>query len=128
MDTNLYALLGLSPGASRVEIKRAYHAQMRRFHPDSGDERADGDHAGRLNEAYGILSDPGRRAAYDRMLKARIEQAGGHLPARRSAAKSPRPVRVARPVYLNPIAIFWLLFLTLLLFSPFLYAVWWSLP
>jgi hypothetical protein len=63
-----YELLGVLPQATSSEIREAYRAQARIWHPDqSGTQSAD--KMARLNEAYRILSDPGRRAAYDRDLK-----------------------------------------------------------
>lgn len=58
-----YALLGISTAADRAAIQRAYRAQARRYHPDRG-----GSHETmvQLNEAYFVLSDPQRRAEYDR--------------------------------------------------------------
>jgi molecular chaperone DnaJ len=63
-----YELLGVMPHATLVEIREAYRAQARIWHPDrSGAQSAD--KMARLNEAYRILSDPGRRAIYDQGLK-----------------------------------------------------------
>ncbi len=66
---DLYQLLGVARGASREEIALAWRRRARAEHPDShpGDAAA----AARfrtLAEAYQVLSDPGRRAAYDRAL------------------------------------------------------------
>jgi curved DNA-binding protein CbpA len=68
-DLDLYRLLGVARGASREEIALAWRRRARAEHPDShpGDAAA----AARfraLAEAYQVLSDPGRRAAYDRAL------------------------------------------------------------
>jgi DnaJ-class molecular chaperone len=66
-----YALLGVSPEASRQEIGRAFRALMRRRHPDVGDPDAgpgppdvDGDVRAIL-DAFAVLRDPVARAAYD---------------------------------------------------------------
>jgi curved DNA-binding protein CbpA len=86
-----YQLLGVARGASREEIAQAWRRRARAEHPDSRPGQA-GDAAGRfraLAEAYRVLSDPGRRAAYDRAL-ARGQAAG--VPAAVSV-----PVRRARP-------------------------------
>lgn len=130
METNLYALLGLAPGASPTEIREAYRGLMREHHPDSGKARDDGDLAARINVAYDTLSDPYRRSAYDRTLRHTIEVAGGKVPEPVSGvhATKVRPVRTAQPIYTSPMAIFWLVVLSLMLFSPFIYAFWWSLP
>jgi curved DNA-binding protein CbpA len=61
---NPYAVLGIDPGASDTEIRRAYLALARRFHPDAnpgGEERMRA-----INEAWAILGDRARRSAWDR--------------------------------------------------------------
>jgi molecular chaperone DnaJ len=62
----LYFALGLRPGASPADIKRAYRRLARRFHP--GINPGDGDAEAmyqRITEAYETLADPERRRAYD---------------------------------------------------------------
>src|SRR3954451_8330299 len=63
---DLYSLLGLAPGASPAEIKRAYRRLSRRYHPDinPGDKAAETLYR-RISEAYEILVDPDRRRTYD---------------------------------------------------------------
>jgi molecular chaperone DnaJ len=63
---DLYSLLGLAPGASPAEIKRAYRRLARRYHPgiNPGDRAAESLY-GRIAEAYETLVDPDRRRAYD---------------------------------------------------------------
>jgi molecular chaperone DnaJ len=63
---DLYALLGLAPGASSAEIKRAYRRLARRYHPDinPGDRAAETLYK-RISDAYETLVDPERRRAYD---------------------------------------------------------------
>jgi hypothetical protein len=60
-----YALLGVDRSASRGDIKSAYRALAKTLHPDIGGTASEF-HA--LNEAYEALTDPARRAAYDRSL------------------------------------------------------------
>jgi curved DNA-binding protein CbpA len=66
---DLYRLLGVPPGASGGEITRAWRRQALAEHPDSrpGDAGAPARFRA-LAEAYQVLSDPARRAAYDRTL------------------------------------------------------------
>jgi curved DNA-binding protein CbpA len=59
-----YHILGVSPEASDVEIRKAYHARARRLHPDVVGEGAL-DEMRQLNQAWAILKDPDRRAAHD---------------------------------------------------------------
>jgi curved DNA-binding protein CbpA len=60
--TNYYDLLGVSPDATPDEMKAAYRQLVKQHHPDTG---AESDFIHQLNEAYAVLSDPDRRAAYD---------------------------------------------------------------
>ena len=91
-----YELLELTPQASADEIKRAFRAQIAKYHPDKvqhlGQEfqAMAADRAAELTEAYRILSDANRRAEYDRSL------AEGGMPAHAtataaSAAAAPAP-------------------------------------
>ena len=88
-----YQLLGVTRGASREEIAQAWRRRARSEHPDSRPGRAGDEAAGRfraLAEAYRVLSDPGRRAAYDRALGR--GQGAAEIPAAASI-----PVRRVRP-------------------------------
>lgn len=58
-------MLGVDPNASDAEVRRAYLALARRFHPDAnpgGEERMRA-----VNEAWAILGDRERRARYDQL-------------------------------------------------------------
>jgi molecular chaperone DnaJ len=63
---DFYVILGLGPGASPAEIKRAYRRLARRYHPgiNPGDRAAEALFE-RISEAYETLSDPERRQRYD---------------------------------------------------------------
>ena len=71
-----YTILEVSPTATLAEIKRAYRRLVRQYHPDLNKEALD-IHIKRLNEAYDILGDAVRRAAYDalRLEAARVAAA-----------------------------------------------------
>ncbi len=92
---NYYELLGVLPGASSEEIKRAYRQQIARYHPDryANHTPAEQVYAGRrsqrINEAYRILSDFRRRQAYDRSQSIRpTRNANTHWKGER---ETPRP-------------------------------------
>jgi len=74
---NLYHLLGLETFAEARSIKRAYHRIALKYHPDrilsSGEA---GQKFLRCTEAYGILGDEKKRAAYDRMRGRRVPYNG----------------------------------------------------
>jgi DnaJ-class molecular chaperone len=63
-ETDYYAMLGVSDQATQSEIKRAYRRLARKYHPDLNQQTLDA-HIKRLNEAYDILGNPTKRAAYD---------------------------------------------------------------
>ena len=62
-----YALLGVSKDASQDEIKRAYRKMAVKYHPDKnpGDKSAE-EKFKQISEAYDVLKDDQKRAAYDR--------------------------------------------------------------
>ena len=61
-----YEILGLSRGASEVEIKKAYRSLVRNHHPDANpDDPAAEERFKELTEAYEVLSNPESRRAYD---------------------------------------------------------------
>lgn len=68
---NYYRLLKVSPKATNAEIKSAYRRLARKIHPDvnttAAPENASGEFA-KIAKAYQILSDPKKRAEYDRKL------------------------------------------------------------
>ena len=67
-----YHLLGVSPHATQDEIRRAYHRQARRHHPDAnpGAEPAPRTTMAEINAAWEVLGNPERRRAYDRAIGA----------------------------------------------------------
>jgi len=65
--TDYYEVLGVARGASGEDIKRAYRALAREHHPDVADDKSQAEHRFKeINEAYEVLSDPNKRAQYDR--------------------------------------------------------------
>jgi len=65
--TNYYEILGVAADASGDEIKRAYRKLAREHHPDVAHDKSKAEHHFKeINEAYEVLSDPNKRAQYDR--------------------------------------------------------------
>src|ERR1044071_9568794 len=72
-----YEVLGVPRGAPEDEVKRAYRKLVVKFHPDKNpnDPHAE-ERFKELGEAYDVLIDPDKRAAYDRYGHAAFAQGG----------------------------------------------------
>ncbi len=73
-----YDVLGCSKSASEAEIKKAYRTKAKELHPDRNSDKKNAEENFKLiNEAYEILKDPNKKAAYDRYGHAAFEGGGG---------------------------------------------------
>ena len=62
-----YEILGLTRGVGADEVKRAYRKLARKFHPDVSKEKNAENRFKEVQEAYEVLRDPEKRAAYDQL-------------------------------------------------------------
>ena len=62
-----YEILGLTRSADADEVKRAYRKLARKFHPDVSKEKNAEDKFKEVQEAYEVLRDSDKRAAYDQL-------------------------------------------------------------
>ena len=72
-----YEVLGISKSASSDEIKRAYRKMAKKYHPDVNKEPGAEEKFKEVQEAYDVLSDDNKKAAYDRYGHAAFDQTGG---------------------------------------------------
>jgi len=61
-----YEILGVSRDATQEEIKQAYRRLVKKYHPDLNKDSGSEEKFKEITEAYEVLSDPEKRAQYDR--------------------------------------------------------------
>lgn len=68
IEKDYYTVLGVKPGATAAEIKKAYRKLAQRHHPDAnpGDRKAE-ELFKEISQAYDVLSDPKQRKEYDQL-------------------------------------------------------------
>ena len=71
-----YEVLGVARGAAGDEIKSAYRRLAKQYHPDVNKETGAEERFKEVSEAYAVLSDEQKRAAYDRYGHAGVSGAG----------------------------------------------------
>ena len=73
-----YEVLGISKNASEAEIKKAFKRMAMKFHPDRNADNPDAEEKFKeAKEAYDILSDAQKRAAYDQFGHAGVDPSAG---------------------------------------------------
>lgn len=75
-ERDYYLVLGVERNASDAEIKRAYRKLAQQHHPDVSQDADAHDRFTEINEAYQVLSDPGRRQRYDLFGRAGLDGSG----------------------------------------------------
>jgi len=86
-----YEVLGVSKNASEAELKKAYRRAAQKYHPDRNPDDKDSEHKFKeCKEAYEILSNSQKRAAYDQFGHAGVDPSmgGGYGPAGAGAGAS----------------------------------------
>lgn len=72
-----YEILGVPKTASQEDLKQAFRTLARKYHPDVSKEDHAEERFKEINEAYAVLSDEQKRAAYDRFGHAGVNGMGG---------------------------------------------------
>jgi len=72
-----YEVLGVPRSSGDDEIKKAFRRLAKQYHPDANKEQGAEARFIEINEAYEVLSDPQKRAAYDRFGHAAVGNGGG---------------------------------------------------
>jgi len=72
-----YEVLGVPRNATPEDIKAAFRKLARQYHPDVSQEPNAEERFKGINEAYAVLSEPDKRAAYDRFGHAGVQNMGG---------------------------------------------------
>ena len=72
-----YEILGVQRNASPDDLKSAFRRLARQYHPDVNKAPDAEERFKEINEAYAVLSDPDKRAAYDRYGHAGVNGTGG---------------------------------------------------
>jgi molecular chaperone DnaJ len=75
-NRDYYEILGVPRNANQTDIKKAYRQMAMKYHPDVNDSPDATEVFKEVNEAYQVLSDPQKRATYDRFGRADIPRTG----------------------------------------------------
>jgi len=76
-----YKVLNVPPTASASEIKKAYYGLAKKYHPDTNKDAQAKEKFAEAQQAYEMLSDEKKKAAWDRFGAAAFDQQGGFDPS-----------------------------------------------
>ena len=76
-----YSVLGIGKNAGSAEIKKAYYALAKKYHPDTNKDASAKEKFSDAQSAYELLSDPKKKEAYDTYGAAAFDQTGGFNPS-----------------------------------------------
>jgi len=84
-----YKTLGVNAGASASEIKKAYYALAKKYHPDTNKDAGAKEKFTDAQSAYELLNDPQKKAAWDNYGAAAFDQGGGFDPRAGASGGNP---------------------------------------
>lgn len=97
-----YQILMVNRNADSEEIKRAHRKLSRKYHPDNAGEQSRKQFE-QVQEAYAVLGDEEKRAAYDQSLNGNMQDGSETPPGKKAAQKA---AQKASPDYRDMAAFF----------------------